>query len=326
MILADYSQLFIFSLMGELNGRTDTPINLSLVRHLTLNVLLTYRKKYHKRFGELVICTDGDKYWRRELFDLYKYPRKKSKVDSGYDWQLIGDCMDQVQEELTEFFPYPVIATPRAEADDCIAIMADWSQTNDLTDGGMFDEPEPKSCLIVSSDTDFFQCHKHKNVKQVSPMLLAKDSAQVKSEVPLEQYILEHILTGDAGDGIPNVLVSQSFFKEKEDLSNPQRQKPVTANIKKFYLDQLNEHGKIITFAPIPIKDGTKIVGEISADHIRERFEFNRKLIDFNEIPTDVRRDVVLSYEAQTGKNRSKILDYFIKNRLSNLMESIDDF
>lgn len=326
MIAADYSQVFISTLMGELQGRKDIQIDLSLVRHMTLNVLLGYRTKYAKRFGELVLCCDGDRYWRRELFDLYKFPRKKAKEDSGYDWKAISECMDIVQAEIAEFFPYPVVSTPRAEGDDCIAILADWVQTNDYQDDAIFDE-EPRDFLIMSSDTDLFQTHKYKNVKQCSPMLMGTGKPQVKSDVPLAQFKLEHILTGDAGDGIPNVLMPQTFFKDKvSDESNPQRQKPITAKIKEFYQEQIDAYGEVREFRDEHTKKGTKIISTIPAEAIEARYKFNEKLVIFDHIPQDVRDDVIASYKSQLGKDRSMLLDYFIKYKLKNLMPQLQDF
>ena len=75
MILIDYTQIAIGSLMVALNRGQDLDKN--LVRHITLNNLRFYRTKFKEEYGELVICCDSRHYWRRDYFPNYKANRKK---------------------------------------------------------------------------------------------------------------------------------------------------------------------------------------------------------------------------------------------------------
>jgi hypothetical protein len=156
---------------------------------------------------------------------------------------------------------------------------------------------------------------------------MGQQSAQIKSDVPLSKFMLDHILTGDSGDGIPNVLSKRTFFKDKvTDEAAPQRQKPVTATIKAFYQAQIDEHGEVKEFRDEHNKEKGKIVSSIAAADIQERFEFNDKLINFDNIPADVKRGVIASYKSQLGKDRSQLLDYFVRFKLKNLMPMLQDF
>ena len=59
MILIDYSQVAlsnILSFQRELRGTGSEVKN--LIRHVTLSTLKSYKKKYGKEYGELVICCD----------------------------------------------------------------------------------------------------------------------------------------------------------------------------------------------------------------------------------------------------------------------------
>ena len=72
MILIDYNGVAIGSglhLKGELSE--------DLFRHTILNTLRMYRNKFKGQYGELVICGDGRKNWRREVFPNYKFKRGK---------------------------------------------------------------------------------------------------------------------------------------------------------------------------------------------------------------------------------------------------------
>ena len=55
--------------------------------------------------------------------------------------------------------------------------------------------------MIVSSDKDFIQLHKYYNVKQFSPT-----QKKLLNSIDPNEYLKEHIMKGDRGDGIPNFL------------------------------------------------------------------------------------------------------------------------
>jgi 5'-3' exonuclease len=316
MIVVDYSGVSITQIMGALQGDNTAVIEPDAFRHLFLFNLLEYKKKYGQRFGEIVFAVDNKQYWRKAMYPWYKCYRKKQKEDQGFDWDMIHHCMDVVKAELTEFFPYPVIDAPFAEADDVIGTLAEYSQTSDVKED-MFGQSEPKPFLIIASDTDLAQCQQYPNVKQISPYTkeqvvpkLEKSGEKVK--VSLEEYVLDHLLTGDAGDSIPNILTEDDFFQKK--LDNPDtkvRQKSVTAKVKEFYLPQWIEHGEI---------------REFRNEAEEKAFKRNFKLIHFDSIPQRVKDNVIRTYEGQLGKDRSQLLDYFVKNRLKNLMDEIENF
>ena len=67
MIIVDYSQTAISTLMGELRGRTDVEISTPLIRHMIVNALRSYKVKYGNEFGNIVIACDNKKYWRKQV-------------------------------------------------------------------------------------------------------------------------------------------------------------------------------------------------------------------------------------------------------------------
>ena len=62
------------TMMSMEKGQTEA--DLDFVRHSVLNSLRMYRSKYTDEYGELVICCDDRKSWRRDYFPLYKAGRK----------------------------------------------------------------------------------------------------------------------------------------------------------------------------------------------------------------------------------------------------------
>jgi hypothetical protein len=77
MILIDFTQIAIGSLMVALNRSKESEADENLVRHLVLNNLRYYRSRFIEKYGELIICCDNRHYWRRDYFPNYKANRKR---------------------------------------------------------------------------------------------------------------------------------------------------------------------------------------------------------------------------------------------------------
>jgi hypothetical protein len=295
MIIVDYSQTAISTLMGELRGRTDAEISTPLVRHMIVNALRSYKMKFGNEFGQIVIACDNKKYWRKQLFPYYKANRKKARDDSGFDWHAIFEALNQIKQELAENFPYPVIEVDTAEADDIIASLAVWSQDNDLIQQGLEFVPQP--VLILSGDHDFTQLQRYKNIKQYSPI----QKKWVKAEESIDRIVMEHILMGDKGDGVPNFLSPDDVFVEGG------RQKP----IRKKDLEEWKA-------LPLSHWDNTPHAANIQR---------NAQMVDLRNIPVHITEAIINNYVLQKDvRDKSHLLNYFIAHKMKNLMEHITEF
>ena len=107
MILVDLNQVMISNLMMQIGGK-NIPIEEDLVRHMVLNSLRLYRRKFGEKYGELVICCDDKNYWRRDIFPYYKAHRKKDREESGLDWHTIFEVLNGIRDDIKEHFPYKV--------------------------------------------------------------------------------------------------------------------------------------------------------------------------------------------------------------------------
>ena len=194
MILLDYNAIAISNVVTQ---KLDVDEN--LVRHMILNSIRMYRSKHKQKFGEVVICTDGFKNWRRDAFPPYKHKRKDARKESKIDWNELFRITNLVLEEIKENLPYKVVEVEEVEADDIIGTLCEDSQE--------FGKGE--DILIVSSDKDFVQLQKYSNVSQYSPM----KKSMIKEKLPRKQ-LMELILKGDTSDGVPNVLSGDNVFVE----------------------------------------------------------------------------------------------------------------
>jgi len=212
MLLIDLNQVLLAGLMAQIanqKGKLDE----NLIRHMILNIIRTHIKNFKAEYGEVVLCCDNRKYWRKEFFPFYKAGRKKTREKSDLDWHLIFDMLSKFKIELKENFPYKVIDVEGAEADDIIGTLVP------------IYAPHQK-VLILSSDGDFLQLQMYgANVKQYNP----SQKKYVKSIDPLLE-LKEKIIRGDKGDGIPNIFSpSDCFVREL-------RQKPITQKVIEKYL------------------------------------------------------------------------------------------
>ena len=297
MILVDYSQVALAAILTfqrELKG-TESEVK-NLIRHVTLSTLKSYKKKYGKEYGELVICCDGRKYWRKEFFEFYKGMRKSNRDKSDLDWKLIFDTLSEMREDISQHFPYRVMHIDRAEADDIIAVMTQYLQENLLIQEGLVEEPQ--KILILSSDKDFKQLQLYPTVKQWSPMQKKYITATKKEII---EHKIEHIVKGDTGDGVPNILSKDDVFMKGE------RQKPVSAK----RLQEFFDNG----------------FTACRNDEERRNWHRNTTLVDFDHIPPDVKESIITTYISSKPKgDKMSIMNYLMEHRCRLLLDEIEDF
>jgi hypothetical protein len=297
MILVDYSQVALAAILTfqrELKG-TESEVK-NLIRHVTLSTLKSYKKKYGKEYGELVICCDGRKYWRRDVFEYYKAGRKKMRDNSDLDWHLIFDTLNEMRQDIAEHFPWRVIHVDRAEADDIIAVLAGWTQNNNLVQQGLVEEPQP--ILILSSDKDFKQLQLYENIRQWSPMQKKYITA---SKQEIRDFTVEHVVKGDTGDGIPNILSKDDVFVSGE------RQKPMSAKRLAEFLEN----------------------GEAACRTTEEKRNYarNQQLIDFTFIPEEVKSSIIETYlNSKPTADKMSVMNYLMNHRCRLLLDEIEDF
>jgi hypothetical protein len=295
MILIDLNQVMISSLMSQVGSNPNAELSEDLIRHMVLSSVLSYKKKFSDEYGNLVFCADDKNYWRKKIFPFYKANRKKARDASKFDWNMIFNTLNRIRSEIKEVFPYSVIQVESAEADDIIATLCKYTQTNELKRVGFI--AEPQKVLILSGDKDFLQLQKYSNVRQFSPLL----KKYLTTDDP-KKFLMEHIINGDSGDGVPNFLSQDSVF-----LTEGVRQKP----IRKVKLEEW-----------LKIGDPEKFCD----DEMLRNYKRNESLINLDLIPTEIQNSIVAMYETKLVGDRKKMFSYFVTNKLKYLMDSISEF
>ena len=286
MIVVDFSAISIAVIFSQ----PTQALNEEMIRHSILNSLRMYNVKYRDEYGEMIIACDHAS-WRKSVFPQYKAARKKNREKSKIDWTDVFSMIDKVKAELHEFFPYQMLHTYGAEADDIIATLVESTQE--------FGNHE--KVMIISSDKDFIQLQKYSNVKQFSP-----GQKKAVTDPSPEMYLFEHVLRGDSGDGVPNVLSDDDVFTSKS------RQTPLTkVKIKKWH-----EEAK------------TKDLKDVLDEKTYRNYIRNQTMIDLSKIPIDIVEAINENYDKEKAnkKDNSKILNYLITNQCKQLVNCADEF
>ena len=156
------------------------------------------------------------------------------------------------------------------------------------------EENRDEKIMIISGDKDFIQLQKYPNVKQWSP-ITKKD---VNGFNPTT-YLKEHILRGDTSDGVPNVLSPDNTFVDGL------RQRPLSRKkIQSWLLGG----------------------GSDWNDEVKRNFQRNSTLIDLSRTPEELKNQIRLEYNNAPHGDRSKLLNYFMQNKLKELTENIGEF
>jgi 5'-3' exonuclease len=148
--------------------------------------------------------------------------------------------------------------------------------------------------LILSGDKDFIQLHTYPHVKQYDPTR----KKWIQHDDP-ERYLLEHVLKGDSSDGVPNVLSDDNCFVIGL------RQKPLTQK----KIDDI-------------IANGWRDMDE----RLFRNYKRNAQLIDLTFIPEDLVSKIIDTFDSMEARGRDKLMNYFITNKLKNLMGHIGEF
>jgi hypothetical protein len=255
-------------------------------RYILLNQIANIKTTLNP--DELTLAIDSNS-WRKKDFEFYKANRAIARAkQTDFNYEEFIEVANGFVQEIKENFPYKVIQVPNAEADDVIAILVNnWAEKN-------------ISHVIVSRDKDFKQLLKYNTCKFYDPV-----DKKFKEETDPFGFLLDHILIGDASDGIPNMLSDDNTF-----VDSSKRQSRITKRVR----EEVNELG-IEEYA---IRNG-----------LIANYERNKKMIDLSidNLPKDVVTDTMYQYNAPCPEsNFMKVSSFMRKYKIRSLVANVDKF
>lgn len=280
-----YSNVFVYANMNK-------KLDLDGIRAMVLSSFLKYQKKNKAKYGDLILACDGKGSWRKQYFEHYKFSRSIGRDDSPLDWEEVFNIMNAILEEVEEYLPYMILKVDMTEADDIIGTLVQEFQ-------------HEKPILIVSRDHDFKQLQRYPNVSQYDPV-----KNKIIIEKDPERYLIEHVIRGDSGDDIPNILSDDDAFSNSD-----KRQKPM----RKDYIKEWLSH-------PMAMIDFEGVLSDNPA--ALRNYQRNKAMIDLREIPREHREKILEEYKKKSSSvnDRSKLMGYIMKKRLKYFMSRIGEF
>lgn len=288
MILVDFSGIMVANVHALIAMNND--FDAKLYKQMTLYSIVQYKKRFSQTHGNIVFAIDSKKapYWRTDIFPHYKAQRPAARKlneskKSHIDWEQPRASMIEIVDDLDQIFPYKVIDIAGCEADDVIGTLA--KELN-----------RSEKVVIISRDHDFKQLQTYDNVTQFDSMT----KKMIKEKNP-NRYLKEHIIRGDRGDGICNML------SPADSLITGVKQK----QIRTVWLESVINKN---------IKDFAETRDQL------DRYRENERLVDLSYTPDDLQLEILKAYdEPALGKNKN-IHEYLIKNKLTGLFGELQHF
>ena len=113
-----------------------------------------------------------------------------------------------------------------------------------------------------------------------------------------ETYIRTQKIKADTSDGVANVLSQDITFTEGL------HQRPLGKKKIETWLESMDS----------------------MPDEAKRNYQRNEKLINLDKIPQELEEQILSEIDEAPHGDRSKLLNYFIDNKLKELTESIGDF
>ena len=179
ILIIDFSHL----LYRNLHIAKEKENHFDFLTHLILNSII-YTIEQFPTIKKVILALDDKNCWRKEIYPEYKGNRKEKRDESDIDFDKLFEFINILIEDL-KVFPFKIIKEYNCEADDIIAILCKHIK-------------DP--IIILSSDKDFTQLLKYKNVKLYDG--IAKKFIKCEN-VELWKWV--KMCIGDSGDNVPGI-------------------------------------------------------------------------------------------------------------------------
>ena len=356
MILLDFSAVMhqcIFSAIStikpkEIDGQYKTEDYIQYAKYRILEEILNVQNEFVS-YGDIVICLDdhSKKNWRKEIYSNYKNSRKSAREKSQIKYNEVFPEIDSVLEILKKYTPFKIVKSDGAEGDDVILCLAK-----------KFAKSE--RILIISSDKDMLQAKKYGDVTQYSLFTRKYITEETKHEESLDDWLLDHVILGDACDEVPKVVDFTIFSDEFKKFLNSENKTINTYQfnyefsdekrsnlIDEFYHSEYglpiknDSHAKNAPETVLPsvfkkerfgkstLRKEIKKYGSLdnwldSNKEFRLNYERNKKLVLADYIPEKIFNSVVENFKNQTPKyNNKEFRNYIYENKFDNLLENL---
>ena len=275
-------------------------------------ILSSMKKEYVKWNGSHVVFFVEGRSWRKDIYPEYKANRKvayaQQTAKEQEDHEILVEAFDDFVGYLDTKTNVTVLRNPKAEADDMIAV---WVEAH----------PDDKH-ILISSDSDFFQLLRYPNVTIYDPVkdiriqqdgifndkgdrleFIVKSDAKIKAGKPNPNFVCEPnwfeyalFLKCIRGDSTDNIFSAYPGVREKGTKT--------TVGIREAFEDRNGQGYSWNNFMLQKWVDHDQ-----QEQRVKEKYEFNRKLIDLTQMPDETKIDCLTIIAEQTEKKNVPALE-----------------
>jgi 5'-3' exonuclease len=257
-------------------------------------ILQSMKKEFQKWNGTHAVFFLEGRSWRKDIYTDYKASRKveqaKKTPQEQEDFKVLMEAFNDFCGYLNEKTNITVLRNPSAEADDMISVFIE-SHPDDIH-------------ILISSDSDFYQLLRYPGVVIYDPVkniLIKRDgifndngkrisfhvdsNAKIKVGKEDESHIVdddwyEYALFLKCIRGDKTDYIFSAYPGVRENGTKKQ------IGIKEAYSDITTKGYSWNNFMNQKWIDHNQV-----SYMVKDKYEFNRKLIDLKEIPEDVKND-----------------------------------
>ncbi|QPX63276.1 putative RnaseH ribonuclease [Campylobacter phage F352] len=328
MVLIDFMHLAFKSLYVAVGKDMYSKQKLSFEKyhgmfvHLVFNYLKLVQTEYARDYGnEIVLALEGSNSWRKSYYPEYKTNRKLSDV---FDWENeVFPAINEIIDVIKKSLPYKVLRVKGAEGDDIIAVLANHTV---------------KPVLVVSEDKDFMQLLINKHITLFKP--IKKEFFRNIEESEITKTLTMHILLGDKADNIPSIMEGTTFtpdfikFLENNGIFETDVNDFNKLEISKTLYDLYSKQSEKSPFKPAYFGEvGAKRFLENLNENLEknklvyDNFVRNKTLIDFREIPDNIKASIIEQYNLEKPTiDLNNLLKFFLKYNCKKHSDSIASF
>ena len=310
---------------------SETEIDYTIFNYSLWNSIYTACVK-HK--AEVVILAADQGSWRKLVYAPYKLNRRldsQKKAETGeptIDWEEFFAKLNKFSLLLADNLPFVYLSTKNCEADDIIGILAKYLSTDN-------------EIIIISGDQDYKQLLKHKNVKLWDPY--PGKIGFVKLEWDPDDWINVMSLHGQGKDNIYNVFTRLDFPVEY----NVMRESAEISCIRKPFLPEkkaweIVKSGRLKEWLE---KDGPDEAKKKNAqiekenkqrvytgkqskvlyeEDVLSRFNVNKKIISFDEIPDVLCKRVINQLDEYVLTKSNEFYPFFRNMKWNGVLDNYE--
>jgi len=332
-ILVDVSPILYSNLISATNqekrrGVKPDPITgkISVNKNVVIFLIIEELAKLRSTFNtdEVILAYDNNEggYWRKQVYDRYKYKRKKSRDDSVVDWEN-GFKIFKTIRELVEHTSFKIIDVASAEADDISFVLGKYFQDK----GGV---------TMVSLDGDWRLTLQYQNVSLYKTRKTQKLPG-IYEELTLEEVLEKQDLMciqGDRKDGMLHIKswtqFSDEFLEEypkyknkEEELYSKHHQIEHMYNLKHNWEKSAYKHPQ---YGFKTFKKSKKTIKELLKENniYKKNYELNKTLCLPENVPKTLQDNIIHAYEtASDVKDPAKLNSLFMKHGLFELISQL---